>query len=128
MWAVDVARGTPGVRWDDSDEDESSQQAKKSRESRPRSDYVASASEVRLQALEQLRTTNPLDPDCREAKACRTVFRVPHEFLNFVEMVRTVLSSAAGDITRRDCVPLELKVRTMYLYIMPTSHATALST
>ena len=127
--AVDMAGGAPGVWWDEGDDDESTQQTKETREVRPRPDYLASAWGVRLQEMEKLRTTNRLDPDCREAKAFRSDFRVPYEFfLTFVEMVKPVFPSSARDITGRDCVPLELKVRAIYWCIVPTSHTTAVWT
>ena len=110
---VDAARG---FRRDDTDsDDDDPSQTKRTRESRPRPDYLASAWGVRLAVMENLRSTNRLDPGCREAKDFRSDFRVPYEFfLTFVEMIRPVFPASTHDITGRDCVPLELKVRVIY--------------
>ena len=110
---VDAARGC--YRDDTDSDDDDPSPTKRTRESRPRPDYLASAWGLRLAVMENLRTTNRLDPDCREAREFRSDFRVPYEFfLTFVEMVRPVFPGSTHDITGRDCVPLELKVRVIY--------------
>ncbi|CAN0128698.1 unnamed protein product, partial [Laminaria digitata] len=93
-------------------EEEDGEQPKQTRQSYPRPEYMESEWGQWLKALRELDAADGgIDPECREAVKFKEHFRVPYDFfVNLVETVKPVFTTATHDVAGRECVPLELKV------------------
>ena len=99
------------------EEEEEEPKAKQRRPSYPRPKYVGSAWGQWLRKLEELHASEGgLDEDYREARQFVVSFRVPYQmFIGIVEAVAPAFPGAAHDVAGRECIPVELKVRLVFL-------------
>ena len=99
------------------EEEEQEPKAKQRRRSYPRPKYMESAWGQWLRKLEELHSSEGgLDEDCREARQFVVAFRVPYPmFLGIVEAVAPAFPAAAHDVAGRECIPVELKVRLVFM-------------
>ena len=91
--------------------------AKQRRRSYPRPKYMESAWGQWLRKLEELHSSEGgLHEDCREARQFVVAFRVPYQmFLGIVEAVAPAFPAAAHDVAGRECLPVELNVRLVFV-------------
>ena len=106
-----------GAHGEEEEEQEQEPKAKQRRRSYPRPKYMESAWGQWLRKLEELHSSEGgLDEDCREARQFVVAFRVPYQmFLGIVEAVAPAFPAAAHDVAGRECIPVELKVRLVFL-------------
>ena len=99
------------------EEEEEETKAKQRRRSYPRPKYMESAWGQWLRKLEQLHASEGgLDECYREARQFVVAFRVPYQmFVGIVEAVAPAFPVAAHYVAGRECIPVELKVRLVFM-------------
>ena len=99
------------------EEEEEEPKAKQRRRSYPRRKYMESAWGQWRRKREELHASEGgLDEDRREARQFDVAFRVPYQmFLGIVVAVAPAFPAAAHEVAGRECIPVELKVRLVFM-------------